>query len=230
MPRHGLSVRGTIPAILVAVMTGGQLRADEVAALRLVPFPKEVRVAPGTFELNSPLVLNVPRDQGQCIHEVIAAEFQRAGLPRPKLTELDGSGNRLWLSPEGHPGPIGPSPSNNPRPEEYRLTVLPDEVAADATDRAGLFHAVSTFCQLVRANRQGTGLTCVTIRDWPSIRWRAFQDDLTRGPSSTLEELKREVRLGAGLKMNVFTWYMEYQYAFKTHPLLGPARRFAETR
>jgi len=81
---------------------------------------------------------------------------------------------------------------------------------------------VQTLCQLIRANRRDGGLPCVTIRDWPSIRWRCFQDDLTRGPSSTLDTLKREVALGAGLKMNLFTYYMEYQYAFKKHPLIGP--------
>ena len=45
---------------------------------------------------------------------------------------------------------------------------------------------------------------------------------MTRGPSSTLATLKREVALGGALKMNLFTYYMEYQYAFKKHPVIGP--------
>jgi len=78
------------------------------------------------------------------------------------------------------------------------------------------------LCQLIRSNRHGKALPCLTIRDWPSLRWRCFQDDLTRGPSSTLDTLKLHVDLGAGLKMNLLTYYMEYQYAFKKHPLIGP--------
>ena len=53
---------------------------------------------------------------------------------------------------------------------------------------------------------------------------------MTRGPSSTLETLKFEVALGAQLKMNLFTYYMEYQYAFKKHPLIGPEERLADSR
>ena len=45
---------------------------------------------------------------------------------------------------------------------------------------------------------------------------------MTRGPSSTLAQLKREVWLGAELKLNLFTYYMEYQFAFKKHPIIGP--------
>jgi hypothetical protein len=45
---------------------------------------------------------------------------------------------------------------------------------------------------------------------------------MTRGPSSKLGTLESEVAIGAELKMNLFTYYMEYQYAFKKHPEIGP--------
>ena len=83
---------------------------------------------------------------------------------------------------------------------------------------AGLLHGVQTLVQLIRANRRGRGLPCLTIRDWPSLRWRCFQDDMTRGPSATLDTLRRQVDLGALLKMNLFTYYMEYQFAFAEAP------------
>jgi hypothetical protein len=78
------------------------------------------------------------------------------------------------------------------------------------------------LCQLIRANRQKNGLPAITVWDWPSLRWRCFQDDMTRGPSSTLDTLKREVALGAFFKMNLFTYYMEYQFGHKKHPKIGP--------
>ncbi|MBN2506440.1 MAG: hypothetical protein JXQ71_07085 [Verrucomicrobia bacterium] len=55
------------------------------------------------------------------------------------------------------------------------------------------------------------------------MRWRCFQDDMTRGPSSTLDTLKFEASLGAYLKLNLMTYYMEHQYAFAKHPKIGPA-------
>jgi hypothetical protein len=75
---------------------------------------------------------------------------------------------------------------------------------------------------LIRANRQGDTLPCLAIADWPSLRWRCFQDDLTRGPSSTLDTLRFEASLAAQFKLNLMTYYMEYQFRFKKHPGIGP--------
>ena len=91
-----------------------------------------------------------------------------------------------------------------------------------ANDAAGLFYGLQTLCQMIRANRQGDTLPCLKIRDWPSLRWRGFQDDLTRGPNSTLETLRFEASLGASFKLNLMTYYMEYQFDFKKHPGIGP--------
>ena len=98
----------------------------------------------------------------------------------------------------------------------------PDEIVCAAKDPAGLFCGLQTLCQLIRANRQGDTLPCLQIRDWPSLRWRCFQDDMTRGPSSTLDTLKFEASLASYLKLNLMTYYMEYQFAFKKHPDIGP--------
>ena len=104
----------------------------------------------------------------------------------------------------------------------YVLEVSEREIRCRAADASGLFYGAETLCQLIRANRIGNDLPCLTIRDWPSLRWRCFQDDMTRGPSSTLNTLQQHIDLGAELKMNLFTYYMEYQYAFQKHPLIGP--------
>ena len=45
---------------------------------------------------------------------------------------------------------------------------------------------------------------------------------MTRGPSSTLDTLKFEAGLASYLKLNLMTYYMEYQFAFKKHPKIGP--------
>lgn len=35
-----------------------------------------------------------------------------------------------------------------------------------------------TICQLIRANRRAKGVPCLSVRDWPSLRWRGFQNDI----------------------------------------------------
>jgi hexosaminidase len=203
--------------------------AGPSSRLRLVPFPKRVELQQGTFPLRDKLVLEVPAAAAQRLAATIGAELKRAGLPTPEIRPLEKQARALRLSAKpGRPLPVLPSRDRSTpqqedvTPEDYWLEVRADEVACAAGGNAGVLYAVETFCQLIRANRCDEGLPCLTIRDWPSIRWRCFQDDLTRGPSSTLQTLKREVTLGAGLKMNLFTYYMEYQYAFKKHPIIGP--------
>ena len=72
--------------------------------------------------------------------------------------------------------------------ERYALDVKPEAITARGASSNGLVYAVQTLCQLIRANRRDGGIPCLAIRDWPSLRWRCFQDDMTRGPSSTLDD------------------------------------------
>lgn len=52
--------------------------ADDVAALRLVPFPKEVTLQPGNFSLKGPLVLSRSRSLDDAIVTSIIEEFKIA--------------------------------------------------------------------------------------------------------------------------------------------------------
>jgi hypothetical protein len=199
-------------------------QADEGSAaahLRLVPFPKEVSVQPGVLLLDQRLTLTLPAGQADVVGELIAAQFKRAGLPVLELRH--GDGLRLNMAAGHGRPPAAPELRPEATPEEYSLAIDSTGISAMAGGPAGLQYAAATLVQLLRANRVEGGMPCLRIRDWPSIRWRAYQDDLTRGPSSTLDQLRREVDLGAALKMNLFTYYMEYQYAFRKHPQIGPA-------
>jgi len=213
---------------LVALTTltlglGSRAPAGEVSALRLVPFPKEVRLQEGTFSLNGPLVLEAPAESAGLIGRLIREELKRAGCKRPEVRPTEGDAKFLRLSAK--PGQPRPPVEfrEGATPEDYVLAVQPDAVVGESPGAPGVLHAAQTLCQLIRANRiEGTKLPCLAVRDWPSLRWRCFQDDMTRGPSSTLDTLKGEVVVGSYLKMNLFTYYMESQYHFKKHPKIGP--------
>ncbi len=202
--------------------------AQDAASLRLVPFPKEVRIQPGTFELNRRLVLEVPADRAPTFAAWLNDELKGAGLPAVQVSGQKGPGHAFRLLPASVAAskPVGVQPGAELRaeagPEDYVLTIGRDGIVGQARSAPGLFHALSTLRQMIRANRRGTLLPCLTIRDWPSLRWRCFQDDMTRGPSSRLETLRFEAALGAYLKFNVMTYYMEYQFAFRKHPQIGP--------
>jgi len=212
-----------IAAIAAVALSARAAEPQGAAALRLVPFPKEVRLGEGAFALDRQLVVEADAAQAKVLASLLAAEMKRAGLPEPRLKPLDGRGHLLRL--------VAPTVSARPLPlalrkgaadEDYALQVARGQAIVSARAPDGLLHGVQTLCQLIRANRTDNAIPCLTIRDWPSLRWRCFQDDLTRGPSSTLEELKREAALGSFLKLNLLTYYMEHQFAWAKHPELGP--------
>ncbi len=196
--------------------------ASDVSALRLVPFPKEIRAHDGTFDLGRDLTIEASSESVESLAEMIGADLKRAGLPTPKTRRVECDVPYLRLTTLEGVRPTSMQFRDGATPEDYALEVRPDAVVCTGCGEAGLFYGVQTVCQLIRANRRDGGLPCLSVKDWPSLRWRCFQDDMTRGPSSKPETLKFEVATGAHLKMNLFTYYMEYQYAFKKHPLIGP--------
>ena len=194
----------------------------DAAKLRLVPFPKECALRAGTFAIDRPLVLEAPPGEAQVMGPLVAGELKRAGLPAPTIQAT--AKEALWLRLSAKPGGSPPAPRfrDGATSEDYTLDIDPEAIVCGAPGREGLFYAAETLCQLVRANRRAGGLPCMSLRDWPSLRWRCFQTDMTRGPSATLDTLKFQAGLGASLKMNLFTYYMEYQFAFRKHPKIGP--------
>ena len=199
-----------------------RVQAEDASSLRLIPFPKVARLEPGDFSLNRRLILEVSQEQAALLGGQISNELKLAALKPPSLRPLKKAGHLLRLSTKARGTRGDFSFRDGATPEDYTLHIQPDAVTIAAPGPAGLFYGAQTLRQLIRANRPGERRPCLTIRDWPSIRWRAFQDDLTRGPSSTLENLKLQAALGSGFKLNLFTYYMEYQYAFRKHPVIGP--------
>src|SRR5512141_2227600 len=91
-----------------------------------------------------------------------------------------------------------------------------------APTAAGLFYGAQTVKQLIRGSGGSASLERVTIRDWPAMRYRGFHDDLSRGPVPTLEFQKKQMRLLAAYKVNVYSPYFEHTLAYTSNPLSGP--------
>jgi hypothetical protein len=209
----------TVCALLCSCSAARSIVISE--ELRLIPFPKEITLERGTFSLEHPLVLEVPNGSSNVIAQLLIDELNQVSLKLSEVRGLTSSVPAFRIS--GQPGTLKTPPlPTNDVPEKYALDVWTNEIVGAAQDATGLIYAAQTLCQLIRANREGNSLPSLTIRDWPKLRWRGFQDDMTRGPSSTLANLKIEAGLGSYFKFNLMTYYMEYQYAFKKHPQIGP--------
>ena len=210
------------PILLALAFFSTVAAVGESGGLRLVPYPKEVKPLSGEFSLLRPLFLDAPEAELEMFARALNGELKRAGRPSAQVRAIRSPGLVWRLTVGGSPGepPALPSGEN---PEAYALDVRSDEIVCAGREAMGLHYGLQTLCQLIRANRRADALTCLNIRDWPSLRWRCFQDDLTRGPSSKLQTLEFEASLAASLKLNLMTYYMESQFAFLKHPQIGPS-------
>jgi hypothetical protein len=75
--------------------------------------------------------------------------------------------------------------------------IIPDGkgLAVTAETAEGIFYALQTVKQMVdAAPGRAAVLHTATIRDWPAMKYRGLDDDLSRGPVTTLEFQKKLIR------------------------------------
>lgn len=99
-----------------------------------------------------------------------------------------------------------------------------------AATSAGIYYGAQTIKQLVVAsNASGSTshspnavLHGVLVRDWPAMKYRGLDDDLSRGPVPTLEFQKHQVRVLSEYKVNIYSPYFENTLAYANNPLAAP--------
>jgi hypothetical protein len=107
--------------------------------------------------------------------------------------------------------------------EGYLLTVHRNQVVVAGKTATGTFYGLQTLKQLVRGEGASALIPGVNIADWPTMRWRAVSDDISRGPVPTVDYIKRQIRTEAFFKLNMHSFYMEHTFASESQPLIGPA-------
>src|SRR5579859_3893065 len=76
------------------------------------------------------------------------------------------------------------------------------DVAATST---GIFYGIQTMKQLVHGSGDEAFLRTGVIRDWPAMKYRGQDDDLSRGPLPTLDYIKSQIRRFAAYKLNIYS-------------------------
>lgn len=108
------------------------------------------------------------------------------------------------------------------RPEGYAIVPRGNGLALTAASGAGIFYGLQTVKQLVTGTGANAVLHSATIRDWPAMRYRGLDDDLSRGPVTTLEFEKKLIRTIAAYKINLYSPYFENTAAYASNPLIAP--------
>lgn len=182
------------------------------APLLLLPQPRHVRRAAGTFRLSDRLPISLPpaSDRSEfAAARQLADDLERLGLSAA-VARRSGQGDKV-------PGGLAVRHGRLKGGQEaYRLTVRPAGAEIVATTSRGAYYALQTFRQLVR--QFGRNLPALVIDDWPDFRLRGVYHDVSRGRVPTVASLKQLIELLAHLKVNSFSLYIEYPYRYERHP------------
>ncbi len=106
--------------------------------------------------------------------------------------------------------------------EGYVLVIEPHETYVVGASGSGVFYGVQTLKQLLPLPGAARQLPTGTVRDWPAMKYRGIDDDLSRGPFPTLAFQKHQIRVFASFKINIYSPYFENTLVYPDHPLAAP--------
>ncbi|MGH7655490.1 MAG: beta-N-acetylhexosaminidase [Gemmatimonadaceae bacterium] len=218
-----ISVR-TLSVVAVAIAAAGSpLRAADDP--RLIPKPREVTAG----EL-APLAGSVAITTGTSEDDRFAAKDLIETLKARGIHAVTGTDGGYHISLLRADAPAarrvlassGLAFDDAMKAEGYVLVTKKDGATVVASSGAGLFYGTQTLKQLIRTDGGAAHVQLASIRDWPAMKYRGFQDDLSRGPVPTLDLQKKELRTLAAYKINVYSPYFEHTLAYDGNPLISP--------
>ena len=185
------------------------INAQAQKELLLIPYPKEIILEEGFFQLSAQTGITNQSTKGNCrlLQEYLEEDFglnlhQRIGQTQILLIER-------------------PSNSTKSGKEGYSLFIGRDIIKIEASTPAGVFYGIQTLRQLIDKNK--FTIPCLTIHDSPVYPWRAFMLDEARyfKGKQTVKKILDEMAL---LKMNTFHWHLTddqgWRLEMKKYPLL----------
>ena len=211
----------TASTLLGVLLLAAPVFTSAQPEVHLLPQPREAHIT-GEVAIPSGIRVEIPGHDAE--DEFAARDLQeavsglsdksggypvallRAGSPEGKAALAE---NHLTLSPEM-------------AAEGYALVIGQHRAAIVAESSTGIFYGVQTLKQLLPLAEAKPAIPEGTIRDWPAMKYRAMDDDLSRGPFPTLEFQKHQVRVFASFKANIYSPYFEHTLEYPNQPMAAP--------
>jgi hexosaminidase len=201
------------------------------SSLMLVPTPRRVEVQAGSFTISKGVTIRVAnaKDEedlfsaaqlSEDIHTALAFQPQRTSKAKGTSILI---GRLQHNTVRSHLKKLGITLPDSLGNEGYILHVGQSGILIAANSGAGVFYGVQTLKQLIRSNRTGNAIPCLTILDWPALRYRGWMLDISRGPIPTTAFLKEIISTMAEYKQNCATLYTEHVFRLQSHPEIAPA-------
>ena len=197
-----------------------------VAQVRLLPAPREAHFA-GESALLQTIVASVPGHNAE--DEFAARDLEEAVKQAAPATAGDAkAAYRVVLLRTGSAeakallARRGLQFDASMEAEGYVLAIEPHEAFVVAASSSGIFYGVQTLKQLLPLPGGKPFLPTGTVRDWPAMKYRGIDDDLSRGPFPTIEFQKHQIRVFASYKINIYSPYIEHTLLYPDQPLAAP--------
>ena len=107
----------------------------------------------------------------------------------------------------------------------YNIIIKDKFIHVSASTPQGLFYGTQSLKQLIRhqiLTENNLNIPCYGIFDYPSLEYRGWMDDISRGPIPTKEFIKEEIRRLAEYKFNFFNLYTEHLFKLEDYPDIAP--------
>lgn len=199
------------------------------ADLWVIAPPKTVTLIPDVvLELNTSLpVWFVSSDsrEGRATARTLAQRLSKASGLSFKCQEPASTipAVRLGVFSDGNPGKtlkgITSEDMDGLGAEGYALHIDADGVSLAARDWPGLFHGAVTLAQMAVDRHALPGMH---VRDWPALRYRGVQQDISRGQVPTMDTFVRLTDILAEAHCNILELYIEHTFKFASHPDISP--------
>lgn len=187
-------------------------QTGQTPGLKLIPIPREVAAA-GVQSLSGGIQISC-RVACSADDNFAIADFKTV-MTQQGVTTGAASGVNVVISRTADlPAEM--------RAEGYSIEPADRGLTIRAASDAGVFYALQTVKQLVTGYGPKAVLHQAKIRDWPAMKYRGLDDDLSRGPVTTLEFEKKLIRTIAAYKVNLYSPYFEHTAEYASNPLIAP--------
>lgn len=201
-----------------------QMKTDliERLGLNLIPEPQEIEAREGVIRPS-------PHGRGGLCVVVAPGSADEDRFAAEYLAECLGRDVGLTASvrdaPAGGETPVRIERGEDLPEQGYRLTISPEAVTIEGADGGGVYYAAQTLRQCFRHEGDGVVAPCLTITDWPDLRYRAVHYD-TKHHQDTREYVEGFIEELAHYKVNVLVWEWEDKFAYRRHPEIAAPGAF----
>ena len=191
--------------------------ASAQSPLKLIPIPREVHAA---SDRQLPHGVRIVCAEPCGTEDQFAADDLKAALLARNIPVTEADGFPVELARlSAHPDEKF---EDEMKPEGYILHTVSSGLTVVGDTAAGVFYGAQTVKQLIEGDGKRAVLHGVNIRDWPAMKFRGLDDDMSRGPITTLEFQKHMIRTIGAYKINLYSPYFEHTQQYVSNPLMAP--------